>query len=113
MIDLSNFDISIKKMIKLNEVLNKSIVMTEYIERLVILDIIFGEPIHRDFISVKKFPFELPKEIEGGSLGKYYFYNMWNHFRGLYDEVLMNPTKQNEYEKANDKKFKRHIDLIE
>ena len=72
--------------------------LTEYLEKAVILDIIFGEPIQTHFMSKDVFPFEPPK-AKGADFGWFYLKQLWHHYRGVYVEKIQSANTKMEQER--------------
>lgn len=89
--DKKDENINIFEIMEKSEKVIGEVFMSEYIEKLVLLDFIFGSFIHENYILVNRFPFTLPKNMKGHEMGRYYLQNLWAHHRAVYEEMIKNP----------------------
>jgi hypothetical protein len=61
----------------------------EYIEKIAILDALFGDLIHSNFTQYKSFPFNIHK-MQGQNTISSNFFIVWEHFHEEYSKRLFN-----------------------
>lgn len=64
------------------------VTMSEYIEKLVVLDMIYGSFLHNSYMAHNRFPFPIPAGMKGAEIGSSYANNLWQHYRSTYVQKI-------------------------